>query len=48
MTMTHCRSCGRDVHITHSSAECDAVPDDGSPNLSVPMDLRGPPEQTDN
>jgi len=35
MTMAYCRTCGRDVHITHDAAECD-----GTPDLRVPDELR--------
>ena len=36
MTMTYCRACGNDVHITHSDDECPA----GNADLRVPDDLR--------
>jgi len=36
MTMTYCRTCQRDVHITHDEEECT-----GEPNLRVPDELRG-------
>jgi hypothetical protein len=35
MTMSYCRTCGRDVHITHDADECD-----GEPDLRVPDALR--------
>ena len=41
MTMTTCRNCGSDVHITTDDC-CD------DPDLRVPDELRGPPpEETD-
>lgn len=40
MTMTYCRSCGEDVHITHGDDDCP----EGDANLRVPDELRGPPE----
>lgn len=35
MTMTSCRTCGRDVHLTHDADECT-----GEPDLRVPDDLK--------
>lgn len=35
MTMTRCLSCGEDVHITHSTAECP-----GDAQLEVPDGLQ--------
>lgn len=35
MTMTYCRTCDADVHITHDAEDCS-----GEPNLKVPSDLR--------
>ena len=36
MTMSYCRGCKRDVHITHSDEDCEA----GAANLRVPDELR--------
>lgn len=36
MTMTYCRSCGRDVHITHKADECDGCDGDETPNMRTP------------
>jgi hypothetical protein len=36
MTMGYCRTCGRDVHITHDESECT-----GEPNVRVPELERG-------
>jgi len=35
MTMTYCRTCGKDVHITHDESECE-----GEPNLRTPDSLK--------
>ena len=41
MTMCYCRTCGRDVHITHKEEDCD-----GEPNLSTPDSLKPEPRET--
>jgi len=37
MTMTYCRGCQRDVHITHKDEDCPA----DNADLKTPMCLRG-------
>jgi len=40
MTMTTCRTCGKDVHITHSADECPECSDGETPNLRTPDCLK--------
>ncbi len=40
MTMCYCRTCGRDVHITHKEEDCD-----GDPDLSTPDCLKPEPRE---